>query len=115
MAVTDDPAMVWMLANGSTKAGAPLLDPRLLSPFESTSPSSGAADQTHVFSINQTDVTTWVVDRAPFQEPKVPIIYGAGSGGWQANTTVHMPSNSVIDIIMNVANDSMDTVCLPPF
>lgn len=102
--------MVWMLTNGSTKADAQLVEPQLLYPFESTPPPSGAANQTHVFNINQTDVTTWVVNEAPYQEPRVPIIYGAQSEGWQANTTFHMPSNSTIDIIMNVANDSMDTV-----
>lgn len=109
----DDPTMVWMLTNGSAKADAPLLDPQRLIPFETYSPSSRAADQTHVFSIKQTEVTTWVINMTPYQEPKVPIIYGTKSDGWKANTTIHVPSNSVIDIIMKVANDSMDTVCHP--
>lgn len=60
----DDPAMVWMFTNGSAKTDAPLLDPQRLSPFEPNPPSSGAANQTHVFAISQTDVTTWVINRA---------------------------------------------------
>jgi len=103
--------MVWTFTNGSAKLAAPLLDPQRLSPFESTPPSSGAANQTHVFTINQTDVTTWVVNNNPFQEPQVPIVYGTQSDAWQANTTYHMPSNSVIDIVLKVADDSMDMVC----
>lgn len=109
--MVDDLAMVWMLTNGSAKADVPLLNPQRLPPFESISPSSGAADQTHVFTINQTDITTWVISKDPYQEPKIPIVYGTRSDGWQADTTIHMPSNSVIDMIMKIANDSMDTVC----
>ncbi|KAJ9139015.1 Multicopper oxidase [Coniochaeta hoffmannii] len=112
-AVVDDPAMVWTFTNGSAKLAAPLLDPQRLSPFESTPPSSGAANQTHVFTINQTDVTTWVVNNNPFQEPQVPIVYGTQSDAWQANTTYHMPSNSVIDIVLKVADDSMDMMGHP--
>lgn len=105
-----DPSDVWMLTNGSAKTGVGELQPRLLSPFDSVPPPSGPATQTHTFTINQTGIVTWVVDRAPYTEPKVPIIQGNVSDGWQANTTIHVPSNSTIDIIMRIANDSMDTV-----
>lgn len=107
----DDASRVWMLKNGSAKAGAHLLDPQRLFPFQPIAFPSRAANQTHVFNINQSDVTTWMVNKAPFIEPKVPIIYGNVSGGWNSNTTYHMPSNSVIDMILKIANESMDTVC----
>lgn len=111
MHVMDDPANVWMLVNGSAKAGIPEFDPMRLSLFEANPPPSGTADRTHSFTINQTDIVTWVVDGSPYVEPKVPIIYGNASDGWRADTTLHMPLNSTIDIIMRIANDSMDTVC----
>ena len=108
--VMDDPAMAWMLTNGSAKEGVPELTPERLSPFTAHPPPPGAADQTHSFEIKQTDVVTWVMGRSPFVEPKIPIIYGSASDGWQADTTIHVPSNSTIDIIMRVGNHSMDTV-----
>ncbi len=110
----DDASMVWMLKNGSAKAGAQLLDHQRLVPFVSIIPPSKPADQTHVFTISQSDVTTWMVNKAPFIEPKVPIVYGDQSDGWNATTTYHMPSNAVIDIVMKIANESMDTVCHHP-
>ena len=91
-----------------------MLDPQALSPFEdSISPPSGPADKTLSFSINQTDITTWVIDRFPFSEPKVPIVYGDVSEGWKSNTTIHVPLNSTIDIIMNISNKSLDMVRYP--
>ncbi|KID64078.1 Cupredoxin, partial [Metarhizium hybridum] len=109
----DDPSIVWMLKNGSAKSEASLLNPWKLAPFESNSPPSKAADRTQLFAINQTGVTAWVMNKAPFTEPRVPILYGAQSEGWLANTTIRMPSNSVIDIVMNVANESLDTMGHP--
>lgn len=102
-----------MFINGSAKAGASLLDPNRITPFESNySPPPGAADRTLTFTINQTDIVTWVINRAPFKEPEIPIIYGDVSSGWKSNTTIHLPLNSTIDIILNISNQSMDTVRL---
>lgn len=99
-----------MLTNGSTKHGASELVETKLSPFEGNGPSRKAADLTRILTINQTGIVTWVVNQEPYVEAEVPLIYGNVSDGWKASTTLHMPSNSTIDIIMNVANDSMDTV-----
>ena len=123
MEVMDDPAMTWMLTNGSAKQDIPELTPERLSPFMAHPPAPGAAGQTLSFTINQTDIVTWVMGRSPFIEPKIPIIFGSASDGWRssdrhsragpvfrADTTIHLPSNSKIDIIMRIANDSMDKV-----
>ncbi|KAJ5350197.1 hypothetical protein N7541_007924 [Penicillium brevicompactum] len=108
MNVTDDPSNVWMLTNGSAKSDASVINPQLLSPFTPTNPPSGPAHQTHNFMINQTGIVTWVLNDAPFSDPKIPIIQGNVSDGWLAKTTIHMPFNSTIDIIMRIANNSMD-------
>jgi len=108
--ISNDPASIWMLTNGSATRNSALLDAHQLSPFEGNSPVAGPADMTHSFTINQTNVVTWVVNKATYVEAAIPIIYGNVSDGWQANTTLHMPSNSTIDIIMTIANDSMDLV-----
>lgn len=73
-------------------------------------PPPGQADNTMSLMISQTDVVTWVTDGAPFTEPIVPLIYGGISTGWNSNTTKHLPFHSTVDIIMNISNDSMDTV-----
>lgn len=101
---------MWMLTNGSAKSSSFTLDTQLLAPLDGNTPPSDAADVTRSFAINQTDVTTWVVDGYAYSEPEKPIIYGNVSDGWGANTTLHMPFNATIDIIMRIANDSMDTV-----
>ncbi|KAJ5257481.1 uncharacterized protein N7525_009128 [Penicillium rubens] len=113
MNVTVDPSTIWMLTNGSAKPDTSVLNPQLLSPFAPVNPPSAPADQTYTFTINQTDIVTWVVNDASYSEPKIPIIQGNVSDGWQANTTIHVPSNSTIDIIMRIANDSMDTMSHP--
>ncbi|KAJ5418698.1 uncharacterized protein N7487_002248 [Penicillium crustosum] len=113
MNVTVDPSTIWMLTNGSAKPDTSVLNPQLLSPFAPVNPPSSPADQTYTFTINQTDIVTWVVNDASYSEPKIPIIQGNVSDGWQANTTIHVPSNSTIDIIMRIANDSMDTMSHP--
>lgn len=106
--------MTWMYINGSAKADAAQLDLSALSPFEDdNSPPSGPADETMSFVVNQTDVVTWVIDRAPFTEPDVPVVYGEISSGWNSNTTMHLPFNSTIDIIMSISNQSMDVVRSP--
>ncbi len=99
-----------MLTNGSAKLNASELDVMLLAAFDGNIPPSTPADRTLSFMINQTDVVTWVVDGSPYLEPERPILYGNASDGWNANTTYHLPLNSTVDIIMNIANDSMDVV-----
>ncbi|KAL6405307.1 hypothetical protein AUP68_11058 [Ilyonectria robusta] len=106
--------MTWTYVNGSAKANSSVLDPRALSPFEDNIyPPAGPANQTLSFSISQTGITTWVVNRFPFTEPKLPIVYGDISEGWGSNTTIHLPLNSTIDIIMTISNQSMDVVRSP--
>ncbi|TKA61508.1 hypothetical protein B0A49_10341 [Cryomyces minteri] len=108
--VLDDSASTWVLKNGSAVANVTELDPTLLRPFEGNNPRSGPADLTKTFLVSQTGIVTWVVDRYPYSEPTIPVLYGNTSEGWQANTTIHMPFNSTVDIVMMIANDSMDTV-----
>lgn len=110
MDTVDDSTLTWMLVNGSAKLSASELDDQMLAPFDGNAPPSGPSDVTQLFAINQTDIVTWVVNGQPFSEPQNPIIYGNASDGWNAATTLHMPGNSTIDLIMHVANDSMDTV-----
>ncbi|OJJ54694.1 hypothetical protein ASPSYDRAFT_49808 [Aspergillus sydowii CBS 593.65] len=113
MNVTDGPSNVWMLLNGSAKSDAYVINPQLLSPFTPTSPPPGPAHQTHNFLINQTGVVTWVLNDAPYSDPRIPIVQGKVSDGWLAKTTIHMPFNSTIDIIMRIANNSMDVMGHP--
>lgn len=103
-----------MLVNGSAKPEIPALDPASLSPFSSDSPPSGVAAVTKMFSISQTGITTWVLDQNPYTEASRPVLYGNSSDGWNANTTIHLPYNATVDLIMMVANDSMDQVSLFP-
>ncbi len=114
MGTVDDATLTWMLVNGSAMLNASELDGQKLAPYEGNVPPSGPSDVTQLFAIGQTDVVTWVINSQPFSEPQRPILYGNASDGWDAVTTLHMPSNSTIDLIMYVATDSMDTVgCLP--
>ncbi|KFY02039.1 hypothetical protein V490_00666 [Pseudogymnoascus sp. VKM F-3557] len=113
MSVVNDPASVWMLTNGSAKGDVAALNPSVLSPFDGNKPPTNAADLTRSFAISQTGVTEWVIDGYPFAEPKTPILLGNVSDGWQANTTIYMPFNSTIDIIMTISKDSMDTMGHP--
>jgi len=113
LATMDDPALPWALVNGSTKVNAAELDEQMLAPFDSSGPPSGPSDVTKLFAINQTDIVTWVIDGQPFSEPSRPIIYGNASDGWGAATSLHLPGNSIIDLIMHIANDSMDTMGHP--
>ena len=110
--IRDDPASVWTLKNGSAISGASSLDPLTLHPYAKISPPAGKADITKVFAISQTDIVTWVIDGSSYTEASTPILYGKSSDGWNANTTLHLPLNSTIDIIMYIANNSMDTVSL---
>ncbi|KAJ5350264.1 hypothetical protein N7541_007991 [Penicillium brevicompactum] len=111
--VSFDSTSSWMFTNGSAKHRNTELVESKLSPFEGNKPPPKAADVTRLFEINQTDIVTWVVDRYPYSEPKIPVIYGNVSDAWQANTTLHMPSNSTVDIVMSVANGSMDAMGHP--
>merc|ERR1712169_4662 len=104
----------WMYVNGSAKSDAALLDASALSPFEDDlSPPPGPADKTLSFTVNQTDVVSWVIDRAPFEEPSIPIIYGNISSGWDSITTTHLPINSTIDIAMDISDQSLDKMGHP--
>lgn len=105
-----DSALTWMLLNGSARLDASELDDQMLEPFDRNAPPSGPSDVTELFAINQTDIVIWVMNGQPFSEPQSPIVYGNASDGWNAATTLHMPGNATIDLIMYVANDSMDTV-----
>lgn len=105
-----DSSSIWMLTNGSAKAEASAIDVTLLAPYDGNAPPSARPDVTRVFTINQTGIVSWVMDGSAYSEPKIPIIYGNKSDAWNANTTLHLPLNSTIDIIMRIANDSMDTV-----
>ena len=114
MGTVDDAALTWMLVNGSAKLNASELDDQSLAPYDGNVPPSGPSGVTHIFAINQTDIVTWAINGQPFSEPQRPIMYGNASDGWNAATTLHLPGNSTIDLIMYIANDSMDTVgCLP--
>jgi L-ascorbate oxidase len=99
-----------MLTNASATQNSALTDAQKLFQFEGNSPVTDPADLTHSFTINQIDIVTWLVDGATYVDVDIPIVYGHVSDGWQANTTLHMPSNSTIDIIMTIPNDSMDLV-----
>lgn len=108
--VQDDIASVWTLKNGSAVSTATTLDPLSLRPFVKIAPPLGKADITKVFTINQTDIVEWVMDGHPYAETAIPIVYGTSSDGWNASTKLHLPFNSTIDIIMVMANNSMDLV-----
>lgn len=110
MEASNDPGSVWMLKNGSATLNASTLDTTLLQPFESNSPPAGMAAITKFLSISQTGIVTWVMNHDAYAEPSTPILYGNSSDGWNGNTTLHLPFNSTIDLVMAVANDSMDTV-----
>ena len=116
----DDTQAIWMLMNGSAKADASLLNNSTLAPYAPYPPPNGAASVTKTFNINQTDPVVWAVDEAPYAEATTPVIYGRISDGWNAGTTLHMPSNATVDIIMQVSDQSTDSVstacvhCRPP-
>jgi len=102
-----------ILVNGSAKPTASTLRPQNLGPFDVIAPPRHNNVATRVLDINQTGIVSWVVDRYSYSEPKVPVIYGNISDGWTASTTMFMPFNTTIDLIMKVAPDSMDTMGHP--
>ncbi|PSS18270.1 hypothetical protein M430DRAFT_139487 [Amorphotheca resinae ATCC 22711] len=104
---------IWTLVNGSAKGGATQLDPAMLAPFDGNRPPSKKADLTKGFQVSQTGIVEWVIDKYPYSEPKVPIVFGNSSDGWMAGSTLHMPFNSTIDIILTISNDSMDMMGHP--
>ncbi|OQN95432.1 hypothetical protein B0A48_18489 [Cryoendolithus antarcticus] len=109
----DETSNVHMLVNGSAKPTASTLRPQNLGPFDLIAPPRHNNVATRVLNINQTGIVSWVVDRYSYSEPKVPVIYGNISDGWNASTTMFMPFNTTIDLIMRVAPDSMDTMGHP--
>merc|ERR1711939_1106340 len=88
---------IWTLVNGSAKGDVTQLDPAMLAPFDGNKPPFKEADFTKGFQISQTGIVEWVVDKYPYSEAKVPILFGNSSDGWMANSTLHMPFNSTID------------------
>ena len=108
----DETSDAHMLVNGSAKPTASTLRPHDLGPFDLIAPPRNNDVATRVLNINQTGIVSWVVDRYSYSEAKVPVIYGNVSDGWNASTTLFMPFNTTIDLIMKVAPDSMDMVCL---
>jgi len=110
MTMANNPVSPWMLVNGSAILGSVELEDQALAPFEGNTPPSGGANITHHFAINQTDILTWVINEERFSEPARPIIYGSASDGWDAATTLHTPPNATVDLIIKVANESMDKV-----
>ncbi|KAB2573754.1 Laccase abr2 [Lasiodiplodia theobromae] len=113
MNMTDHVSTPWMLSNGSATSNATLLSEQDLVLAEPASPPC-RADITYNLFINQTDATTWALNGTPYQTPQVPLLYSNTSDGWNASTTLHVPLNSTVDIILQVANDSMDAVSLAP-
>ena len=105
-----DATVPWTLRNGSAVSGASVLAPLSLYPLSSNAPPRFSADLTKHLIINQTGITTWVLNHSPYSEPKTPILYGNSSDGWNAETTLHFPSNKTVDLITTIANDSMDIV-----
>lgn len=66
-----------MQTNGTAKSGARELAETQLSPFEGNRPpSSKAADLTRQFTINQTGIVTWVVNKDPYAEAEIRLVYG---------------------------------------
>merc|ERR1712000_30665 len=65
----------------------------------------------------RTELQTWtecrVISDQPYSEPRRPIIYGNASDAWESATTLHLPGNSTVDLVMHVANDSMDVMGHP--
>ena len=109
----EDESRSWMLLNGSAKAEASMVDPHKLAPFEKADwVPAGPADKIMQFVINQAGILTWVINDAAYKEQDVPIIRGEESPGWNADTTMHLPLNSTIDIILNIGNDSIDMVSI---
>ncbi|KAI9730630.1 MAG: hypothetical protein M1818_008112 [Claussenomyces sp. TS43310] len=104
---------VYMLINGSATSNAKELEASKLAPYTGNRPPIGSANVIKFFAINQTGIVDWVVEGAPYSEAKVPILYGNLSDSWRSNTTYHIPLNSTVDIIMQIANDSMDVMGHP--
>lgn len=113
MNMTDYVSTPWMLSNGSATSNATLLSEQDLVLAEPASPPCHA-DVTYNFFINQTDATTWAMNGTPYEMPRVPLLYSNTSDGWNSSTTLHIPLNSTVDIILQVASDSMDAVSLAP-
>lgn len=109
-------AKTWIHLNGSAKPDASTIPPNSpLRPFEKTiyAPPRGVANVTQKFSVAQTGITTWVMDKAPYYEAAIPILKGNVSDGWNLFTTKHFPRNAVVDLILEISNSSMDVMGHP--
>jgi L-ascorbate oxidase len=102
-----------MFLNGTAMPGATPLNESALAPFPAYPPPQ-TADYQYFFTINQTEPTEWQINFQPFEDPVTPILFGNVSDGWISNTTYFVPSNaSVVDIILSIAPDSLDTMGHP--
>merc|ERR1711939_122430 len=109
-----DTSGVHMLANSSARTAASTLRRQDLGPFDRIAPPIHNHNVvTKNLNVSQTGIATWVVDRYAYSEPKIPVLNGNISDGWNANTTLHLPFNATIDLIMRISPDSMDTMGHP--
>ncbi|KAL1582284.1 hypothetical protein WHR41_09162 [Cladosporium halotolerans] len=109
-----DTSGVHMLANSSARTAASILRRQNLGPFDRIAPPIHNNNVvTKNLNVSQTGIVTWVVDRYAYSEPKIPVLNGNISDGWNANTTLHLPFNATIDLIMRISPDSMDTMGHP--
>jgi FtsP/CotA-like multicopper oxidase with cupredoxin domain len=101
-----------MYLNGSAMGSATNLSESALSPVPANPPPANAT-VTFNFVINQTEPTVWQINAQPFVDPIVPILFGNSSEGWTANTTYFVPDTAVVDLVLSIANDSLDTMGHP--
>ncbi|KAJ5335824.1 uncharacterized protein N7506_005760 [Penicillium brevicompactum] len=116
--------IIWMRTNGTAKSGARELAETQLSPFEGNRPpSSKAADLTRQFTINQTGIVTWVVNKDPYAEAEIRLmghpmhlhghkfwVLGSGSGSFPYQSVAEAPSS-----IINLDDPPYrDTANVPP-
>merc|ERR1712093_785967 len=85
---------IWTLVNGSAKGDVTQLDPAMLAPFDGNKPPFKEADFTKGFQISQTGIVEWVVDKYPYSEAKVPILFGNSSDGWMASANANNIQNA---------------------
>src|SRR5271154_1887634 len=102
-----------MFINGTTIPGATPLNESALAPFPAYPPPQ-TSDYQYYFIINQTEPTVWQINLAPFIDPVTPILFGNVSDGWNSNTTYFVPTNaSVVDIILSISPEALDTMGHP--
>lgn len=106
----------YMLLNGTQRpndASIKTLQPAALSPFDQTVLPAMTSNITKVFAISQTEMTSWIISNASYVESTVPVLFGETSTAWVANTTLHIPRHTWVDIIMTIDSASMDQMGHP--